>query len=90
MKLFLDLSGSKISKVSLIDGEKTISSINGPETLPLIDKILKDNDLILADISEVDSFPGPGSYTGLRIGAAIANTLNYSLGKDKKITLKYE
>ena len=90
MKLYLDLSKSKISKVTLMDGDQVISKTSGPETLPLIDKILKDRNLSLSDISEVDSFPGPGSYTGLRIGAAIANALNYSLGKDKKITLKYE
>lgn len=90
MKLYLDLSESKISKVSLIDGDKVISNINGQETLPLIDKILKDNKLTLTDISEVDSHPGPGSFTGLRIGAAIANSLNYSLGIEKNITIKYE
>lgn len=90
MKLYLDLSQSKVALVRLLDGEKIVAEKSGPDTLPLIEAILKENKLNLKEIEEVDSFPGPGSYTGLRIGAAIANTLNYSLGKDKKIILKYE
>lgn len=90
MKLYLDLSQSKISLVRLLDGERIVAEKTGPDTLSLIDAILKENKLNLREIKEVDSFPGPGSYTGLRIGAAIANALNYSLGKNNKITLKYE
>jgi len=33
-----------------------------------------------ADISQVLVFKGPGSFTGLRIGITVANTLSYGLG----------
>lgn len=43
--------------------------------LPLIDKLLKENKLSLNQIDEINVNIGPGSYTGLRVGVAIANTL---------------
>lgn len=90
MKLLLDLSQSKIAKVSLMEGGQLVSEKKGPDTLKLVDEILREKGLKLTDILEVDSFPGPGSYTGLRIGAAIANALNYSLGRNKIVTPKYD
>jgi tRNA A37 threonylcarbamoyladenosine modification protein TsaB len=57
----------------------------GAEPLPLIDQILTRNNLELKDLEEVDSNPGPGSFTGLKIGAAIANVLNFLLGNKKRI-----
>lgn len=90
MKLYLDLSQSKVSLVRLLDKEKIVAEKSGSDTLTLIDAILKENKLNLKEIEEVDSFPGPGIYTGLRIAAAIAGAINYSLGKDKKTILKYD
>lgn len=45
--------------------------------LPMIDKILKEHELKMKDISAIQVNVGPGSYTGLRIGLAIANTLSF-------------
>ncbi len=44
-----------------------------------IEKLLKENNLEFKDISGIVFFAGPGSFTGLRIGASVANTLAYSL-----------
>ena len=33
----------------------------------------------LKDIESIEIYPGPGSYTGLRVGFAIAHTLGYLL-----------
>lgn len=44
-----------------------------------IQKLLNDNNLDFKDISAIIFFAGPGSFTGLRIGASVANTLAYSL-----------
>lgn len=74
-------------QVSLIaDGKKTELTKNGKEikgqvTLPLIDEILKKNNLIVQDLDEIEIFEGPGSFTGLRVGTAIANALGWSLQK---------
>lgn len=45
--------------------------------LPMIDKILKEHRVEMKDVSEIDVNIGPGSYTGLRVGLAITNTLSF-------------
>lgn len=47
--------------------------------MPLIVKALEDNELELKDIDYIAISKGPGSYTGLRIGAAIAKGLGQAL-----------
>jgi tRNA threonylcarbamoyladenosine biosynthesis protein TsaB len=47
--------------------------------LPLIEDILKKNDLTLKDLDGIDVFEGPGSFTGLRVGISIANALGFLL-----------
>ena len=49
------------------------------ELLPSIQKILSSNDHDLQDIKGILIFTGEGSFTGLRIGTTVANTLAYSL-----------
>lgn len=44
-----------------------------------INELLKDADMQMGGISAVVCFKGPGSFTGLRIGLSVANTLAYSL-----------
>lgn len=43
--------------------------------LEFIHDKLQENGADWADISEITFFSGPGSFTGLRIGAAVVNTL---------------
>ena len=45
----------------------------------LIEKVLEEGSISLKDLSAVSVTSGPGSYTGLRIGAATAKALCYSL-----------
>jgi tRNA threonylcarbamoyladenosine biosynthesis protein TsaB len=45
-----------------------------------IKELLTNNGFRWNDIKGVVVFNGPGSFTGLRIGATVANTLAYSLG----------
>lgn len=59
-------------------------------TLVLIDKILKKNKINPTDIDEIEVNTGPGSFTGTRVGVAIANALGFGLdikvnGKKSKI-----
>lgn len=44
-----------------------------------IHKALAANNYSLHDLSGIVIFAGPGSFTGLRIGVSVANTLAYSL-----------
>jgi len=83
--IYIDTSNNKIIKVGLtIDGkenlvEQEIDYRKAQVVLPLIEELLHKNKLSLADITEVKVNPGPGSFTGVRVGVAIANTLGYLL-----------
>lgn len=47
--------------------------------LLLIDTLLKKHGVALPDIEEIEVNTGPGSFTGLRVGIAVANTLGFIL-----------
>lgn len=44
-----------------------------------IEKILNKSSISYSDLNGLAVFQGPGSFTGLRIGASVANSLAYSL-----------
>ncbi len=44
-----------------------------------IDEVLKEADVHAHDVEKIVVFSGPGSFTGLRIGLSVANTLGYAL-----------
>lgn len=83
--LFIDSSEQDTVRVGLeIDGkrfEKTAQSkhLKAQTILPLIEELLAEHHLAASDISEITVHTGPGSFTGLRVGAAIANTLGFLL-----------
>lgn len=41
--------------------------------------LIRNNKLLFKDLSGVSVFPGPGSFTGLRIGVSFANALAFGL-----------
>jgi len=57
-----------------LDSTKVSSSIHGA-----IDHILKKEGLIPGDLDSIYLGNGPGSYTGMRVGASIAFSFSYSL-----------
>lgn len=60
------------------------------EVLRCVEKILKKHTLRPGDVNKVRFYPGPGSFTGLRVGAAIANTWEWILGNQKQMDPVYE
>ena len=85
MILYINTKDQKVIRIELRDKGKVISEMSeeneygSQALLPLIDKILKRHSLKLKDLSEIQINAGPGSFTGLRIGLAIANALSFVL-----------
>ncbi len=80
MKLYLDTS-TPICILKLDDHEyQWESGRDLAEGLHrfIFDK-LQENDKNWQDLSEITFFSGPGSFTGLRIGAAVVNSLAHEL-----------
>src|SRR3989344_3415196 len=83
--LILDTADNKKISVGLkINNRKHIltQKIMSNKTqivLPMIDKILKEHKVGLGEIQEIDVNVGPGSFTGIRVGMAIANSLSFTL-----------
>ena len=78
--LLIDTSSNKEIEVGLeIDGKvfllKHQVDRKNQEVLPLIEKLLKQHKLTLKDLTKIEVNPGPGSFTGLRVGVSVANAL---------------
>ena len=81
MKLYIDTSSSEKITVG-IDNEKFETAAKektSQKLLPFIDEILKKKGKTPKDITEIEVATGPGSFTGLRVGVAVANTLGWVL-----------
>ena len=56
--------------------EKRLTEKRAHNVLPIIEELLADHNLSTKDLTNIDLATGPGSYTGLRVGATIAGTLS--------------
>ncbi|WP_317368114.1 tRNA (adenosine(37)-N6)-threonylcarbamoyltransferase complex dimerization subunit type 1 TsaB [uncultured Tyzzerella sp.] len=85
--LAIDTSGV-VASVAIANNEKILGEINlnykqnhSVTIMPIIDNLLK---MLEMDISDIDYFAlskGPGSFTGLRIGAATIKAMAHILNK---------
>lgn len=87
--LALDTTGL-VASVALVDNEKTIAEFttnykktHSQTIMPMIEQLKKMVELDLSTVDYIACASGPGSFTGLRIGAATAKGLAHGL--DKKI-----
>lgn len=83
-KLFIDTTERSETKVKLKFEKKedVLSENSKPKsqnTLILIEKILKKNKINPTDLDQIEVNEGPGSFTGTRVGVAIANALGFAL-----------
>lgn len=67
-------SNGKLKEVS-VDAK----ILKSQSALFAVNKILKDNNLKISEITRIEVNAVAGSYTGIRVGTAIANTLGYLL-----------
>lgn len=83
-KIYLDTSKRYLNKVTLYRDGKVLDHKEGDiDVVTTIADLLSAHDLKSEDVF-IDYFEGPGdSFTGLKIGSAIANTFNFATGKIK-------
>lgn len=87
VNLFIDTRDNKRVVARIEKGEEKFevvsdSATQRPESiLNLIDKACSDAKITLDQLDEITIEEGPGSYTGLKVGASVANALSFSLGR---------
>jgi len=80
--LYIDTSDIHTARVVLrmrdmeYSAEESSRLHTSQTVLLMIDRLLKIHAIHLSDIVAVYVHQGPGSYTGLRVGAAVANMLS--------------
>jgi tRNA A37 threonylcarbamoyladenosine modification protein TsaB len=96
MTLYINTSDNTKTTIGLDDylvtepsGEKKSQFV-----LELLERMLKEKGREFRDITEIQVEIGPGSYTGLKVGVTIANTLAWALSipvnGQKMVEPKYE
>lgn len=97
--MILTIDSTNREKVTISLDNKKITEeqkLGSQVLLPQIIKVLKKKKASFADISKIKVNTGPGSFTGTRVGVAVANALGFALnipvnGKKGKIAVpKYE
>ncbi len=83
--LYIDTSSNKEIVVRLhCNGKKhtvkqAIDQRRAQVVLSLADVLLKKHGLTVQDLDAIEVNTGPGSFTGLRVGISVANTLGIAL-----------
>lgn len=87
MKIVAIDTSTKQLSVALSDGKQIlaeasyVTSLNhATKLMPLLERMMQEVRWSPRDLTRVVIADGPGSYTGLRIGATTAKTLAYTLG----------
>ncbi len=84
--LIIDTTNNKEMLVGLrIDGKdfmrkQTLDTRKAQVVLPLLEELLKEHAMKVEDLTAIEVNPGPGSFTGIRVGLSIANMLGNLLG----------
>ena len=83
MTLYINTSDQYRVVVALKKDSQTIDELadhnkfGSQILLPMIQKLLKQQNLEFNDLTDVEVDTGPGSFTGLRVGAAVAQAIAY-------------
>lgn len=85
-KIYIDSTERYSKSVSLYkvieSDESLVAKKEGDiDVTSSIKELLEENNVKVSDLMEVIPNLGPGSFTGLKIGVAIANILEWALGR---------
>ena len=94
--ILIDTTSSNLCVV-IVDGEKTVSSVqavgktgHSKVLMTSIDALLLKSGLKIDDIDTIGVVVGPGSFTGIRIGVATATALAFSLNAKRIAVTSFE
>jgi len=81
MKLYIDSTNNLATKIKIDDQEyiKEVDSPRKQNVFGFLTQCLQEKGVKITDITEIEVNPGPGSFTGSRVGVAIANALSFGL-----------
>ncbi|SRR5258708_635131 len=85
-KIYIDTSNNEEIIIGLFIEDKKyilkqkLAQRKAQIVLPLIDSLLKEHKTTLQEITHIEVNPGPGSFTGVRVGVTVANALGFALG----------
>ena len=84
--LFIDSTSRNEVKITIKTSRGNFEKIGARTTeadvtLLTIEKLLQESGLNINEIDDIQIKEGPGSFTGIRIGVSIANTLSFALEK---------
>src|SRR5258708_36248511 len=72
-EIFVELELDEVKYRKVVEDEKSENILSS------IDKILKKNKVGLKDLNEIKVNPGPGSFTGIRVGISMANPRAFAI-----------
>jgi len=89
MRIYIDSADNTKAVIRIDDREYTrnVESPRDQDVLGFLLDCLKKENIKPEDIDSIEVNSGPGSFTGTRVGVAIANALGYSL--DVKVNGSY-
>ena len=84
MKLYIDSTDNKKTIIRINDREyeRSVESPRDQDVLGFLLNCLAKENINPEDIDVLEVNPGPGSFTGTRVGVTIANTLGFALDID--------
>ena len=81
MKLYIDTTSREKITVGIDNEmyETRTKEKSSQRLLPFIDEVVRKSGKDMKDITEIKIATGPGSFTGLRVGVSVGNTLGWVL-----------
>lgn len=80
-QLYLDTSDRFNTKIVLKQDGVVIEEISGDiDCAQTLNDLFKKYKLNSSNLDKIESFKGPGSFTGLKKGITLSNVLNWALG----------